>query len=123
MKSAGDPYNVEALQKEEEFYEAALALVHSLTVTRASLIQCRILLGKLSEASLLLMQSLNYSGFLAALHHENKNRGYLGHQILRQLPESEWLYHFSSPSGRPPTTGRGSTTAWPELTTHERKTI
>jgi len=97
VKSAGDPYNVESLQKEEEFYEAALALVHSLTLTRAALIQCRVLLGKLSEASLLLMQSLSYSGFLAALHHETRNRGHLGHQILRQLPESEWLYPLLFP--------------------------
>jgi hypothetical protein len=97
VKSAGDPYNVEALLEEEKYYEAALATQHSKTHTRASLIQCKVLLGNLAEASTLLMESLNYSGFLEALRYETVNRGYLGHQILRQLPESEWLYPLLFP--------------------------
>jgi tetratricopeptide (TPR) repeat protein len=92
VQSAGDPRNVEALLKGEKFYEAALAAMRSQTETRASLIQCKVLLGNLGEASSLSMQSLDYGGFLEALRYETENRGYLGHQILRQLPESEWLY-------------------------------
>lgn len=97
VKSAGNPYNVEALSKEKKYYELALAAQHSKTHTRASLIQCEVLLGNLTEASALLMQSLNYSGFVEALRYETENRGYLGHQILRQLEEAVWLYPLLFP--------------------------
>jgi tetratricopeptide (TPR) repeat protein len=97
VKSAGDPHNIESLRAEATFYEAALAAMHSKTHTRASLIQCKVLFGEVSEASALLMQSLNYHGFLEALRYESEQRGYLGHQILRQLPESEWLYPLLFP--------------------------
>lgn len=97
VKSAGNPYYVEALLEEEKYYESALTAQHSMTLTRASLLQCKVLLGKLSEASVVLKQSLNYRGFHKALRYETENRGYLGHQILRQLPESEWLYPLLFP--------------------------
>lgn len=97
VRSAGDPRNVEALRAEAGFYEAALVEMHSNIQSRVSLIQCRVLLGELSEASDLLMQSLNYRGFLAVLRYETEQRGYLGHQILRELPESEWLYPLLFP--------------------------
>ncbi len=97
VKRAGNPRDMEALREEESYYEAALAALHSMIHTRASLIQCKVLLGELPEASTLLMQSLNYRGFLKALRYETENRGYLGHQILRQLPESEWLYPLLFP--------------------------
>jgi hypothetical protein len=100
VRSAGDHKNAESLQAEASYYEKALAAMHSKTHTRASLIQCKVLLGELSAASALLLQSLNYSGFLEALRYETENRGYLGHQILRQLPESEWLYPLLFPVWR-----------------------
>jgi hypothetical protein len=97
VKSAGDPYNVEALLKEEKYYEAALSAQHSMIETRASLIQCKVLRRKLTEASALLMKSLKYGGFLEALRKETRKRGYLGHHILRQLPEAVWLYPLLFP--------------------------
>lgn len=97
LKSAGNPKDREPLLKEQAYYEAALAAMHTSVHTRASLIQCRVLLDKVSEASALLWQSLNYRGFLEALCYETEQRGHLGHQILRQLPESEWLYPLLFP--------------------------
>jgi len=97
VRSAGDYKNARSLRAEAGYYEKALAFMHSKTHTRASLIQCKVLLGELGEASALLLQSLNYRGFLEALRYETENRGYLGHQILRQLPESEWLYPLLFP--------------------------
>jgi len=97
VKSAGNPHDIKSLQAEVNCYEAALAAMHSKTHTRASLLQCQVLLGEVIEASTLLMQSLNYHGFLEALRYETIQRGYLGHQILRQLPESEWLYPLLFP--------------------------
>jgi hypothetical protein len=97
VKNAGDPYNAEALSKEEKYYEAALAAQHSMTDSRASLIQCKVLRRKVTEASALLMKSLKYSDFLDSFRKETKKRGYLGHQILRQLPEAVWLYPLLFP--------------------------
>jgi tetratricopeptide (TPR) repeat protein len=98
IRSAGEPGNTKSLTAEATYYEAALAVMHSKTHTRASLIQCRVLLGQLNEAKALLMESLNYRGFLEALRYETENRGHLGHQILRQLPGSEWLYPLLFPA-------------------------
>lgn len=97
VSSGGQPQTSKSLQTEAMFYEAALAAMHSMNHTRASLIQCKILLEEVSDASTLLMQSLNYHGFPEALRYETLNRGYLGHQILRQLPESVWLYPILFP--------------------------
>lgn len=98
IDTTGNPLNLSALQKEEKYYELALAEVSSKCHTRASLIQCKVLQGKIPEASELLMTSLNYRGFVSALKYETEDRGYLGHEIIQALPESRILNRILFPT-------------------------
>jgi tetratricopeptide (TPR) repeat protein len=98
VRSAGSR-EMKSLRKQSRYYERSLALEASRIYTRASLLLCKALMSEKNQANTLLMASLKYRGFLTALRSEIDNRGWLGHQALRELPE--WLYPTLFPTYDP----------------------
>jgi len=92
--------SLESLEARHDFFASSLELETSRVYTRASLLICKVLLGRLDEATLLLERSLKHQGFIDVLKEEISRVGHVGHDVLRQLPR--WLAHMLFPSEHPP---------------------
>ncbi len=88
MRGAGR--DMKSLKKQSRYYEKSLSFDASRTHTRASLVLCKALMREKDAAEALLYESLNYNDFLDVLRFEVDNRGWLGHEALRELPA--WVY-------------------------------
>lgn len=95
VKSGGSR-DIKSLRKQAKYFEKSLKLQPSGLDTRAILILCYALMGEKEKANDLFMDSLKYRFFFDALRFEVENKGWLGHEALKELPI--WLYPILFPT-------------------------